>query len=137
MADDLERYASRADPANAAIRVLAHAHPIWDQKPERVLAHILVWSLAWVLGQALAQCMGGLGDALPKPVEEFAGIGSGDAILPACRGDVLDRVFRPGRVTSANGASRCCSTAWGGRSRNGSAASTASCKRRHDFVVKR
>jgi len=58
--------------------------PIWHQKKERVLAHILVCFLAYVLWKSLAQWMrrSGLGDA-PRPlVAELAKIRSGDVVLP-------------------------------------------------------
>lgn len=59
-------------------------HPVWHQKQDRVLAHILVRFLAYVLWKTLAQGMqrSGLGDA-PRPVlEELAKIKSGDVLLP-------------------------------------------------------
>ena len=58
--------------------------PIWHQKAERVMAHILVCFLAYVLWKALAQWMraAGLGDAPRTLVEEFAKIKSGDVVLP-------------------------------------------------------
>jgi len=59
--------------------------PIWHQKEERVLAHILVCFLAYVLWKTLAQWMrrAGLGDAPRTLVEEFAKIKSGDVVLKA------------------------------------------------------
>ena len=58
--------------------------PIWHQKKDRVLAHILVCFLAYVLWKALSQWMraGGLGEAPRTLVEEFAKIKSGDVVLP-------------------------------------------------------
>jgi transposase len=58
--------------------------PIWHHKKDRVLAHILVCFLAYVLWKTLAQWMrrSGLGDA-PRPlVAELAKIRSGDVVLP-------------------------------------------------------
>lgn len=58
--------------------------PIWHQKKERVLGHILVCFLAYVLWKSLGQWMrrAGLGDA-PRPVlDEMAKIRSGDVVLP-------------------------------------------------------
>jgi transposase len=57
--------------------------PIWHQREERVLAHILVCFLAYVLWKTLAQWMrrAGLGDAPRTLVEEFAKIKSGDVLL--------------------------------------------------------
>jgi transposase len=58
--------------------------PIWHQKEERVLAHILVCFLAYVLWKTLAQWMrqSGLGDAPRTLLDEFAKIRSGDVVLP-------------------------------------------------------
>ena len=58
--------------------------PIWHQKKDRVLGHILVCFLAYVLWKSLAHWMqrSGLGDA-PRPLlEEMAKIRSGDVVLP-------------------------------------------------------
>lgn len=58
--------------------------PIWHQREDRVLAHILVCFLAYVLWKTLAQWMrrSGLGDAPRTLLEELAKIQSGDVILP-------------------------------------------------------
>jgi transposase len=58
--------------------------PIWHQKQDRVLAHILVCFLAYVLWKTLAQWMrrAGLGDAPRTLLEELAKIKSGDVVLP-------------------------------------------------------
>ena len=58
--------------------------PIWHQKEERVLGHILVCFLAYVLWKTLAQWMrrSGLGDAPRTMLEELAKIKSGDVVLP-------------------------------------------------------
>jgi transposase len=58
--------------------------PIWHQKQDRVLAHILVCFLAYVLWKTLAQWMrrSGLGDAPRTVLEELARIKSGDVVLP-------------------------------------------------------
>lgn len=58
--------------------------PIWHQTTDRVLAHILVCFLAYVLWKTLAQWMrrAGLGDAPRTLLEEFAKIKSGDVVLP-------------------------------------------------------
>jgi hypothetical protein len=58
--------------------------PIWHHTPDRVLAHILVCFLAYVLWKTLAQWMrrGGLGDAPRTLLEELAKIKSGDVLLP-------------------------------------------------------
>ena len=63
---------------------LERLRPIWHQNQDRVLGHILVCFLAYVLWKSLAQWMrhSGLGDA-PRPfLEEFAKIKSGDVVLP-------------------------------------------------------
>ncbi len=58
--------------------------PVWHQKQERVLGHILVCFLAYVLWKTLAQWMrrSGLGDAPRTVLEELAKIKSGDVVLP-------------------------------------------------------
>jgi transposase len=58
--------------------------PIWHQTEQRVLAHILVCFLAYVLWKTLAGWMqrAGLGDAPRTLLEELAKIKSGDVILP-------------------------------------------------------
>jgi hypothetical protein len=58
--------------------------PIWHQKEDRVLAHILVCFLAYVLWKTLAGWMhrAGLGDAPRTVLAEFAKIKSGDVVLP-------------------------------------------------------
>ncbi len=63
--------------------------PIWHQKTERVLAHIFVCFLAYVLWKTLAQWMSraGLGDAPRTLIEELARIKSGDVVLPTRKED--------------------------------------------------
>jgi len=58
--------------------------PIWHQKTERVLAHILVCFLAYVLWKTLGQWMqrSGLGDAPRTLLDELSKIKSGDVVLP-------------------------------------------------------
>jgi hypothetical protein len=77
--------------------------PIWHQKKDRVLAHILVCFLAYVLWKALAQWMkaSGLGDAPRTLVEEFHKIKSGDVVLPTRTAD-----GRPGKTIRV----RCVTT---------------------------
>ena len=79
--------------------------PIWHQKKDRVLAHILVCFLAYVLWKSLAKWMqaGGLGDAPRTLVEEFARIKSGDVVLPtrAASGEPA-RTLRLRCVTTAD-----------------------------------
>lgn len=59
--------------------------PIWHQRQDRVLAHILVGFLAYVPWKTLAGWMrrSGLGDAPRTLIEELANIKSGDVVLPA------------------------------------------------------
>jgi transposase len=58
--------------------------PIWHQKKDRVLGHILVCFLAYVMWKSLGQWMrrSGLGDAPRSLLEELAKIRSGDVVLP-------------------------------------------------------
>ncbi len=82
--------------------------PIWHQKKERVLAHILVCFLAYVLWKSLAQWMrrSGLGDAPRTVIEEFAKIKSGDVVLPAKMADGSKRTIRLRYVTTADDAQK-------------------------------
>ena len=61
--------------------------PIWHHKEERVLAHILVCFLAYVLWKTLAGWMrnSGLGDAPRTLLESIGAIKSGDVTLEARR----------------------------------------------------
>jgi transposase len=58
--------------------------PIWHQKKDRVLGHILICFLAYVLWKTLAHWMrrSGLGDAPRTLLDELAKIRSGDVTLP-------------------------------------------------------
>jgi hypothetical protein len=82
--------------------------PIWHQKEERVLAHILVCFLAYVLWKTLAQWMrrAGLGDAPRTLVEEFAKIKSGDVVLPARLADGRQRTIHLRCVTTPDEAQK-------------------------------
>jgi transposase len=82
--------------------------PIWHQKENRVLAHILVCFLAYVLWKALAQWMGaaGLGDAPRTLVEEFHKIKSGDVVLLARTGDGKEHPIRLRCVTTPDKAQK-------------------------------
>ena len=82
--------------------------PIWHQKSDRVLAHILVCFLAYVLWKALAQWMrrSGLGEAPRTLLEEFAKIKSGDVVLPARGSDGRRRRIRLRCVTSPDEAQK-------------------------------
>jgi transposase len=63
--------------------------PIWHHTDQRVLAHILVCFLAYVLWKTLAGWMhrAGLGDAPRTLLEELAKIKSGDVVLPTVSKD--------------------------------------------------
>jgi transposase len=63
--------------------------PIWHHTDQRVLAHILVCFLAYVLWKTLAGWMhrAGLGDAPRTLLEELAKIKSGDVVLPTVTKD--------------------------------------------------
>lgn len=82
--------------------------PIWHQTTERVLAHILVCFLGYVLWKALAQWMraAGLGDAPRTLMEEFAKIKSGDVVLPARMADGSGRTIRLRCVTTPDDAQK-------------------------------
>ncbi len=62
--------------------------PIWHQKQERVLAHILVCFLAYVLWKTLAQlCQAaGLGSEPRRVLEELSKLRSVDVVLPTSTG---------------------------------------------------
>jgi transposase len=82
--------------------------PIWHQKENRVLGHILVCFLGYVLWKALAQWMrrAGLGDAPRTLIEEFAKIKSGDVVLPARMADGSQRTIRLRCVTTPDEAQK-------------------------------
>jgi transposase len=83
--------------------------PIWHQRADRVLAHILVCFLAYVLWKTLAGWMrrAGLGDAPRTLIEELAKIKSGDVVLPAePRGGRLGRTIRLRCVTEPDAAQK-------------------------------
>jgi len=62
--------------------------PIWHQKQERVLAHLLVCFLAYVLWKMLAQlCQAaGLGNEPRRVLEELSALRSVDVVLPTSTG---------------------------------------------------
>jgi transposase len=82
--------------------------PIWHWKENRVLAHILVCFLSYVLWKALAQWMrgAGLGDAPRTLIEEFAKIKSGDVVLPAMMADGGQRTIHLRCVTTPDEAQK-------------------------------
>ena len=73
--------------------------PIWHQREERVLAHILVCFLAYVLWKTLGQmCLrAGLGHEPRRVLEELAQIRVVDVILPTRQGTEIRKrcVTRP------------------------------------------
>jgi transposase len=82
--------------------------PIWHQKDGRVLGHILVCFLGYVLWKALAQWMrrAGLGDAPRTLIEELAKIKSGDVVLPARMADGSQRTIHLRCVTTPDEAQK-------------------------------
>lgn len=62
--------------------------PIWHQKEERILAHILVCFLAYVLWKTLAALCekAGLGHEPPRVLDELSQIHAIDVILPTKEG---------------------------------------------------
>ena len=62
--------------------------PIWHQKEDRVLAHILVCFLAYVLWKTLAQLCktAGLGDEPRRVLNELSELRSIDVVLPTSTG---------------------------------------------------
>ena len=65
--------------------------PIWHQKEGRVLAHILVCFLAYVLWKMLGQMCkrAGLGDEPRKVFDEIAQIKAVDVVMPTRQGTVI------------------------------------------------
>jgi transposase len=94
--------------AEAAFRIQKdqlHVRPIWHQRAERVLAHILVCFLAFVLWKSLEmwQSRAGLGNSPRTILEELARIQSHDVVLPtATHGQIRLRcVTRPDAAQAA------------------------------------
>ncbi len=67
--------------------------PVWHQKPDRVLAHILVCFLAYVLWKTLAQLCrrAGLGDEPRRVFDELGELRMMDVILPTSEGIEIRR----------------------------------------------
>jgi transposase len=90
--------------------------PVWHQKKDRVLSHILVCFLAYVMWKTLAQWMrqSGLGDAPRSLLDELAKLRSGDVVLPTKRaaGDT-GRVVRLRCVTEPDAAQKLLLTHMG------------------------
>lgn len=94
--------------AEAAFRIQKDQlsiRPIWHQREDRVLAHILVCFLAFVLWKSLEmwQQRAGLGNSPRTVLEEFARIQSHDVVLPtANHGDIRLRcVTQPDHAQAA------------------------------------
>ncbi len=80
--------------------------PIWHQKQDRVLAHILVCFLAYAMWKTLAGLMqaAGLGDAPRTLLYDLAKIKSGDIVLPAETLDGVQKQIRLRQVTKPDAA---------------------------------
>jgi len=94
--------AGRLTQAEAAFRIEKsdlRIRPVWHQKDERVLAHILVCFLAYVLWKTLAQMCkaAGLGDEPRRILDELGKILVVDVVLPTKAGTEIHRrcITRP------------------------------------------
>ena len=86
-ADELWRTYIQLTDAESAFRIHKtdlSIRPIWHQKTDRVLAHIFVCFLAYVMWKTLEQWQkrAGLGDSPRTILEELKGIQSTDVVLP-------------------------------------------------------
>jgi len=100
--EDLWKTYIQLTEAEAAFRIHKSdlsIRPIWHQKEERVLAHILVCFLAYVLWKTLAQnCQrAGLGHESRRVFEELGNIRLVDVVLPTRQGTEIRKrcVTRP------------------------------------------
>jgi transposase len=89
--EDLWKTYMQLTEAEAAFRIHKtdlSIRPIWHQKEERVLAHILVCFLAYVLWKTLGQVcrQAGLGDEPRRVLDEIAEIRLVDVVLPTRNG---------------------------------------------------
>src|SRR5690606_11695312 len=89
--EDLWRAYIQLTEAEAAFRIQKSdlsIRPIWHQKQDRVLAHILVCFLACVLWKTLAALcrQAGLGDEPRRVLDELAEIRAMDVVLPTREG---------------------------------------------------
>lgn len=103
-AEELWRSYIQLTEAESAFRIQKdelRLRPVWHQKAERVVAHILVCFLAYVMRKTLeGWCKAaGLGSSAPKVLEELGRIQSTDVVLPTCDGRELRLrcVVRPDR----------------------------------------
>ncbi len=101
-AEDLWRAYIQLTEAEAAFRIHKsdlRIRPIWHQREDRVLAHILVCFLAYVLWKTLAgMCRAtGLGDEPRRVFDELEKISLVDVVLPTRTGTELRRrcITRP------------------------------------------
>jgi transposase len=101
-AEDLWRAYIQLTEAEAAFRIQKsdlRIRPIWHQREDRVLAHILVCFLAYVLWKMLAgKCRAaGLGDEPRRVFDELGKISLVDVVLPTRSGPELRRrcITRP------------------------------------------
>ncbi len=90
-AEDLWQAYIQLIEAEAAFRIHKsdlRIRPVWHQKQDRVLAHILVCFLAYVLWKTLHQMAkaGGLGDEPRRIFEELGKISLVDVVLPTRNG---------------------------------------------------
>ena len=101
-AEDLWQAYIQLTEAEAAFRIHKsdlRVRPVWHQKADRVLAHILVCFLAYVLWKTLQQMAqaAGLGDEPRRIFEELGKISLVDVVLPTRSGPEIRRrcVRRP------------------------------------------
>ena len=101
-AEDLWHAYIQLTEAEAAFRIHKsdlRIRPVWHQKEDRVLAHILVCFLAYVLWKTLHQMAkaGGLGDEPRRIFAELGKISLVDVVLPTRKGPEIRRrcVRRP------------------------------------------
>ena len=90
-AEDLWQAYIQLTEAEAAFRIHKSdlkIRPVWHQKKDRVLAHILVCFLAYVLWKTLHQMTkaAGLGDEPRRILEELGKISVVDVVLPTRKG---------------------------------------------------
>ncbi len=100
--EDLWRAYIQLTEAEAAFRIEKsdlRIRPIWHQRKERVLAHILVCFLAYVLWKTLFQMVqaAGLGDEPRRVLDELSTIRMIDVVLPTRSGIEIRRrcITRP------------------------------------------
>lgn len=100
--EDLRKAYMQLTEAEAAFRFHKsdlRIRPVWNQKTERVQAHILVCFLAYVAWKTLGQMcrVAGLGDEPRRVFEELAKIKAVDVVLPIRSGGRICRrgVSRP------------------------------------------